>query len=123
MIRSPVRLTRSVPRGATRFERTGPIAGQNRGRRVPGTVVVESWRASVGKALGHGEREADGRHALGCLGRPRVGGRTATDRAEGHAFRGEGLVRRLLDDLVPQRVGGIEGVASGVCSERDANPS
>ena len=51
-----------------RFERTGPIAGQRRGRRVPGTVVVESWRASVGDAFGHGEREADG-----------------------HAFRGEGL--------------------------------
>ena len=67
----------------TRFERTGPIAGQSRGRRVPGTVVVESWRASVGDALGHGEREADGRHALGCLGRPRVGGRTATDARRG----------------------------------------
>ena len=63
----------------TCFERTGPIAGQRRGRLVPGTVVVECWRASVGDAFWPRGAEAEGRHALGCLGRPRVGGRTATD--------------------------------------------
>ena len=113
------------PARGTSLWRTSPIAGHVRGRLLQGTVVFESVRASVGEALGNGEREADVRHVLhapGFLVRPCVGGLTATPCAEGHARIGAGFARRLLDDL-EQRVEVIEGVAPEACSERDATPS
>ena len=123
VIRSPVRLTRSVPRGA-RASR-GPARSPDKAA-VAGCLA--RWWSSLGappsatpSATGSGRPTAVTPSVVSDV--PVSGVAQRRMRAEGHAFRGEGLVRRLLDDLVPQRVGGIEGVASGVCSERDANPS